>query len=394
MNKQSLIQRMENKFGRYAIKNLIVYILIGYVIGYLLVVIKPEWYTYLILDASQVMHGQIWRLFTWICTIPTGLSIFVIFVFLFYYFIGKSLERTLGAFKYNLFMFSGWLFMTLGAMIVYWVTTGIYGDGAGMVLPVSTYYLNLTSFLAFALLFPDTQVLLFFIIPIKMKWLAYFDVAYLIYQIVLYAIDIGNINSNVANGLIAAENVYYYTCAYWAQIFSIIISLLNFVIFFFMVRKISPGNMKKKFKDRKDQKKRQEEWKQNWQYDGEQWRANRNPSNDKSGMNRENNGEFMGWADWYDPDEAPEEREAAQRKYYEDKEKERLKKQREKEERTEAKRRSRTSVYGTQVYEHKCELCGRTNITNPELVFRFCSRCDGNHEYCEDHIFTHEHIKE
>ena len=44
-------------------------------------------------------------------------------------------------------------------------------------------------------------------------------------------------------------------------------------------------------------------------------------------------------------------------------------------------------------YTHKCTVCGRTDVSNPELEFRYCSRCSGYHCYCEDHISNHTHIQ-
>ena len=46
-----------------------------------------------------------------------------------------------------------------------------------------------------------------------------------------------------------------------------------------------------------------------------------------------------------------------------------------------------------EAYNHKCTVCGRTDVTNPELEFRYCSRCNGYHCYCEDHINNHTHIQ-
>ena len=45
-------------------------------------------------------------------------------------------------------------------------------------------------------------------------------------------------------------------------------------------------------------------------------------------------------------------------------------------------------------YSHRCTVCGRTDISNPELEFRYCSRCSGYHCYCSDHISSHTHITE
>ena len=44
-------------------------------------------------------------------------------------------------------------------------------------------------------------------------------------------------------------------------------------------------------------------------------------------------------------------------------------------------------------YNHKCTICGRTDVTNPELEFRYCSRCNGYYCYCEEHITNHSHIQ-
>ena len=47
---------------------------------------------------------------------------------------------------------------------------------------------------------------------------------------------------------------------------------------------------------------------------------------------------------------------------------------------------------GSGISQHKCVICGRTELTNPELQFRYCSKCTGNKEYCQDHLFTHTHM--
>lgn len=44
-------------------------------------------------------------------------------------------------------------------------------------------------------------------------------------------------------------------------------------------------------------------------------------------------------------------------------------------------------------YTHRCTVCGRTDVSNPELEFRYCSRCKGYYCYCEDHISNHSHIQ-
>lgn len=399
VNNKNLINRLERKFGKYAIKNLIIYILLAYVVGYVFVITDSRLhiYDYITMNPELVMQGQVWRLFTWICTVPQTLGFLVIFMFIFYYFIGRSLEATLGAFKYNLYMISGWFFMTLGAMVVYWVTTAIYGPGGGVNLEISTYYLNLASFLAFALLYPNQQVYFFFLIPIKMKWLAIVDVAYLIFRVITYVVAIVNIDIVDFSQYGIAKS--YYAAVLYAQIFSIIISLLNFVIFYFMIRRVTPKNIRNKVRDAHAQRQRQQEWNRNWEQAKKSWNekgyqsgetkwgeksqnnTDRVSGNDK-GTENGSNDPWAAWDAWLNVGREDEgEQKKTETNIYE-----------KPETKAERKRREKTEKYKVQEYEHRCEVCGRTNISHPDLTFRFCSKCEGNHEYCEDHIFEHEHL--
>ncbi len=49
--------------------------------------------------------------------------------------------------------------------------------------------------------------------------------------------------------------------------------------------------------------------------------------------------------------------------------------------------------YPSNITKHKCAICGRTERDGDDLEFRFCSKCNGNYEYCNEHLFTHEHVK-
>ena len=116
----NLISNMERKFGRYAIRNLTLYLIIGYGIGYLLLVFCPNVLFMLTLDPRAVMHGQVWRLVTWIITPPSmDFSILTFVMLFFYYSLGTLLERTIGPFLYNLYMFSSMIFTMLGLMIAH-----------------------------------------------------------------------------------------------------------------------------------------------------------------------------------------------------------------------------------------------------------------------------------
>ena len=272
------LDKMERRFGRYAIRNLTMYLLAGYAIGYLLSFTMPQLLTYFTLEPALILKGQVWRLLSWVIIPPNDNIIFVIFMMLLYYSLGNTLESYWGAFRYNVYIFSGILFTVIGAFIVNGLIGGITGFGS----LYSTYYINMSIFLACASIMPDYQLLLYGIIPIKMKWLAILDV-------VLLAVDA------VQGGLIIR--------------IVIIASLLNFIIFFFCNRNLRGHSPKQAARRKKFQKQ----------------------------ISRPQN-QYAGGA------------------------------------------------------KHRCAVCGRTEL-DPTLEFRYCSKCNGNYEYCQDHLFTHEHVK-
>ena len=278
------LDKMERRFGRYAIRNLTMYLLAGYAIGYLLSFTMPQLLTYFTLEPALILKGQVWRLLSWVIIPPNDNIIFVIFMMLLYYSLGNTLESYWGAFRYNVYIFSGILFTVIGAFIVNGLIGGITGFGS----LYSTYYINMSIFLACASIMPDYQLLLYGIIPIKMKWLAVLDV-------VLLAVDA------VQGGLII--RIVVIVC-------EIIASLLNFIIFFFCNRNLRGHSPKQAARRKKFQKQ----------------------------ISRPQN-QYAGGA------------------------------------------------------KHRCAVCGRTELDDPTLEFRYCSKCNGNYEYCQDHLFTHEHVK-
>lgn len=282
----NFLNKMERKFGRYAIHDLTKYMMGCYIIGFILqqfeLLLKVPITAYLILSPYHILHGQIWRIISWFLIPPSSSNIlFVVIMLMFYYSLGTNLERTWGAFRYNVYILSGVLFTIAGAFILYFFNgqneslSFIYG------IAFSTYYVNLSIFLAFAMNYPDMQVLFMMIIPVKMKYLAYLDVAYLLYDM-------------IRGG--------------WGTRTVIIASLLNFIIYFLATRnyrRISPQEIHRK----------------------KQFQRAVHPKR------------------------------------------------------------------ASGVTKHKCAVCGRTEEDGDELEFRFCSKCNGNYEYCQDHLFTHEHIK-
>lgn len=167
------------------------------------------YYYYLSLDFGAIAHGQIWRLVTFLLypgltsVNPFNILIFGLMAWV-YYSIGTSLENIWGAFRFNLYYLSGIVLSVLAALIIY-LTFGV-------VWPVGFTYINQALFLAFAFLFPNTTFLLFYIIPVKAKWLGIFYAA-------VTALDVFELlTSHTKNGFVLAA--------------AIIISMLNFIIFF------------------------------------------------------------------------------------------------------------------------------------------------------------------
>ena len=155
-------QKLERKFGRYAIHNLMYYIIVLYLIGLGIVYLVPGFYTmYLSLDAAMILRGQIWRIFTFIIYPPTTSLFFAVFVFLLYYSLGRSLERVWGAFRFNVYILMGILFHVAAALILYLVFHE-------RVL-LTTTYLNASVFLAYAVSFPDDTFFIYFVLPVKAR---------------------------------------------------------------------------------------------------------------------------------------------------------------------------------------------------------------------------------
>lgn len=129
---------------------------------------------FLALDINRVLHGEIWRLITYVL-LPTGSSIWLIISLVFYYWLGETLERMWGSAKFTFYYVSGTLLTAAGALLAYLI------EGAPIVLWGASY-VNMAMFFAYALSFPDAMVLLLFI-PIKMKWLAIFEGVFFVLNI-------------------------------------------------------------------------------------------------------------------------------------------------------------------------------------------------------------------
>ena len=302
----NFLNKWERKWGKYAIPNITMYLIICYAFGYILQWVSLDFLECLMLDPYKILHGQVWRLFTWIIVPPDSLDFFTLIMLYFYYSIGRNLEYAWGTFRYNVYMISGMLFTVIGAFLMYgglalFVGDSVvaYGNAVSNLVggtatgaeafytyaaySFSTYYICMSMFLAYAITFPDLQVLLMMIIPIKVKVLGIIYAIMLVY----YVLTAGNM------GLMGIPT----------QV-AIVSTLLNAIIFFIVTR-----------------------------------RSFRNPNQ--------------------------------------------IKRQR-------AYKKQVTPM--RHVTKHRCAICGRTEVDSPDLEFRFCSKCEGNYEYCSEHLYTHKHV--
>ena len=162
-------------------------------------------YNLLSFDPALICRGQVWRIITF-AFIPasSGNLIFFAISLYFYYFIGTAIEHEWGAGKFTIYYISGLLLLAVYSLILYWIT--------GMRVAVPASYLNLSLFFAFATLWPEQRVLLFFIIPVKIKWLAWVDAAFFALSIVQYLMD-GSIG--LALVPVIAMLTYLVFCGEW-----------------------------------------------------------------------------------------------------------------------------------------------------------------------------------
>lgn len=194
-----LLAKLERRLGRFAIPNLAYVVFGGMGLVFLLSFVRPEFENFLVLDWSVVLRGQAWRVLTFIFVPPHGggplfgdSPIWTIFAIYMFWLVTTNLESHWGTFKLNVFYFVG----MLGTILAGLITQG----------PVGNSWLNLSLFLAFATVFPDEQFLLFFIIPVKAKWLGLLDFAFLAGAFVL-----GGAGTKIAIALAFANYVLFFS---------------------------------------------------------------------------------------------------------------------------------------------------------------------------------------
>lgn len=266
----SLLDRLERIFGRFAVPNLSLYIVIGQVFVLLTRMLHLLNGNLLLYAPVAVVAGQWWRPFTFLFLVDPGSFfgstlagyVFLVFGWQIFYLMGSALEEYWGVFRYNVFLFLGW-FLTVALAFI--TPTEV----------VQNLYLFGSVFLAFAYLNPEFELLLFFILPVKIKWLA-------LITWILYArqLAIGD----------------------WADRVQIGASVAAFVLFFGgdIIRRLTGAR------------------------------------------------------------------------------------------RTASRRAERARE--REQPRHVCFVCGKNDLTHPDLDFRYCSKCAGDQCYCPEHIHNHAHV--
>lgn len=199
-----------------------------------------------------------------------------------YYFIGNMLEREWGSVKFTVYYGIG----VLANVVVGLVLSVLYGANYAWSV-VSVDYLNMSLFFAFAALYPDLQFLLFFIIPVKAKWLAWIDAAF-------FALSIATSLLNLS----------------WTGVVLPLVAIANFLLFFWEDAARIFGRV------------RHQHSRQTINFK----KATRDVKKEKG-------------------------------------------------------------------YLHKCAVCGITDADDPDMEFRYCSKCNGYYCYCMNHINNHVHIQ-
>lgn len=286
-NSDSLIDRFCARHPRFGIPNLMFVIAVGQVIVWLLELLFPQLGFMLYLYAPLVLKGQVWRLVTFVFIPNSSNPFYLLLGCYFYYWIGQMLEREWGTAKFSLFYLSGV------------VLTAIYGMAAGLltdygyVLPFGNiYYVNLSIFLIIATYYGEMSVLLFFVVPVKMKWMAIVDAV-----------------------LVLWSAFPWFQAGIWAMGLAFLPSLINFVIFTWPVWSMKLGVVRRQADPKVVNFKR-------------------------------------------------------------------------------VQRQAKKRAQETGGYIHKCAVCGVTDAMEPNMEFRYCSKCDGYYCYCSNHINNHVHIHE
>ncbi len=168
------IEKFCYRHPNFGVKNLMKYVAIACGAFWLLGAVNPLLLSYMAFDPALILRGQIWRLITFVLY-PSTTGLLALLVIYFYYWIGSTLEQYWGTPQFNIYFFSGVILTAVYGFIMYFIT--------GVPFIMDSSYLYLSMFFSIAVLFPDTQVLFMFIIPLKMKYLAIVDALFFLWAV-------------------------------------------------------------------------------------------------------------------------------------------------------------------------------------------------------------------
>ena len=316
---KSKVNRFFFQHGNKGIRNLMLYVGIGNLVVYMLTLLNPEnplFYRLLCFDFDELFSGEVWRLFSYVFCYLTessrpllaGISLF------FYYWCGTVLEQSWGTLRFNLYYLCGIVLTDLAGILVGVVARAQFGTfGSILAGTVCADYINMSLLLAVATVLPDQFIRIWFVIPVKMKWLAWLDIGLTVYGILDWTLR-----------LIRIRMLYI---SLFLALLIPLVAIVNYLIFF---GKGAAAILPDFIRYRPTRKSWKRAVKQGTVYHAD----------------------------------------TAKRA-----------------------RASGTAARGDNA-RFRCTVCGRTEITNPKLEFRYCSKCAGYRCYCQDHIQNHVHITE
>ena len=258
----SLLDNLEKKFRRYAVPNITLYLILGQVLFFVFALSGRFILDRVVLIPDRALDGEWWRLLTFLFVPPLSNPIFAFFAWYLFYLMGSALENQWGAFRYNIYLLIGYAVTVVTAFLFpFSAATNIFIAGS--------------VFLAFAYLYPEFQLYIMFILPVKIKWLALLTWLGYAYQLLIGS---------------------------WSTRFLVLASISNFLLFFgrdiYLRMKTGKRRMASQARD----------------------------------------------------------------------------------------------LTGKKEPFHTCSDCGITDLSHPQMEFRYCSECGGL-GYCKDHIFNHEHSR-
>ena len=289
------IDKFCSRHPRFGVPNLAMYIAIAQVAIFFLDLFTRGMFSSLLsFWAPDILRGQVWRLVTFVVVPNSSNPFYLLLGCYFYYWIGSMLEREWGTAKFNLFYLCGIVLSAVLGMVFSLMQWDLisYLDRMGLSSVNLAYYLNLSIFLIIATLYGEMQVLLLFVIPIKMKWAALIDVV-----------------------LIVVDVIQYVQVGWWVFALFPLASFVNYFIFTWPVWSMKLGFARR--------------------------RADPQVINFKR-----------------------------------------------------AQKQAQKKAKETGGYMHKCAVCGLTDLDDPNMEFRYCSKCDGYYCYCANHINNHIHIRQ